>query len=352
MKKRLALVLISSGIIFASAFGATSASWAVTDNADKFGIKIGVNVPPTKEAGYYFKWNDGEEVKLGEKVDTELKTTVNVSTTGEQNFVVYDEKDVEVDSGSITLDIPGDYSFCFKNGETYSGGPTDHTYMYYSIYYTDNNGWGQSNISCYLYNKTTNNGWPGNSDYSVTWAKTDEFGKEVYKITPNANLYAQEGSNIIFSNKGNDQTIDIDLCGAVSETNKTGFYISNLGTTITLDTSALSWWTDANAKTYAYVFKGGTNAWIPMNVDPNNSKLFISNIIDLSKYDTVIFVRCDPAKTPDWSAKWNQTVNISLPQCVSAKIALTSNKDGDNYKCGDYYEKKNGLGTYTYTPAE
>ena len=352
MKKRFSIILFSSAVICATAFGATSAKWAVTDTADSFGLKVSIDVPPAKDEGYYLKWNGGEEIKLGEKVDTELKTKVSVTTTGEQGFVICDETDKEIDSGSITLDIPGEYSFCFKNGETYSGGPTDHTYMYYSIYYTDNNGWGQSNISCYLFNDKTNNGWPGNSDYTVEWVKTDEYGKEVYKITPNANLYAQEGSNIVFSNKGNDQTIDIDLCGAVSETNKTGFYISNLGTTITLDTSALSWWTDANAKTYAYAFKGDTTSWIPMTVDPNNNKVFISNNIDLTKYDTVIFVRCDPNQSPSWSAKWNQTVNVPLPTAVSAKISLTDNKDGDNYKCGDFYEMKNGIGTYTFTPDE
>ena len=40
MKKKIALVLISSGIIFASAFGATYADWAVTDRAEPFGIKV------------------------------------------------------------------------------------------------------------------------------------------------------------------------------------------------------------------------------------------------------------------------------------------------------------------------
>ena len=197
-------------------------------------------------------------------------------------------------------------------------------------------------------------GQPNSNDQKgpLLLEKPLKIGKYIIGYTLNVSDKHKERIYRIVNVIGNDQTIDIDLCGAVSETNKTGFYISNLGTTITLDTSALSWWTDASAKTYAYVFKGGTNAWIPMNVDPNNSKLFISYIIDLSKYDTVIFVRCDPNKNPDWSAKWDQTVNISLPQYVSAKIALTSNKDGDNYKCGDFYEKKNGLGTYTYTPAE
>lgn len=346
------LLFSSAAILLAASVGTVFASWSVTDNADPFGAKISVEVPH-KDAGYYLKWNDGEEIKLGEKVDTELKTKVSVSTTGEQSFEVYDEKDVEVDSGSITLDIPGEYSFCFKNGSTYTGGPTDHTYMYYALYYTDNNSWGQENISVYLYNGETNNEWPGKTDYAVEWAKKDEYGKEVYKITPNANLYAKEGSNIIFSKKGDDQTIDVDLCGAISETNKTGFYISNLGTALTFDTSDVGWWTDAGATQFAYVFGGGSgDAWIPMNVSPDNNKVFVSNNIDLSKYTKVSFVRCKNGSSGSWDDKWNQTVDLTIPQYVSAKIKLIDQKDGDKQKCGDWYDKKNGVGTYTYTPPE
>lgn len=71
MKKSL-LFVISLGIISVTAFGATTASWAVTDNADPFGIKVsvsGVNKHIVKFYGINNEVLETYEVIDGEKLE-------------------------------------------------------------------------------------------------------------------------------------------------------------------------------------------------------------------------------------------------------------------------------------------
>lgn len=357
MKKNKAFGIISLSLA-TLCVGGTFAAYTITDKANSIGAKITIDAP-TKEAGYYLRWNDSEEIKLGDKVDTELKATVNVETTGTQTFTIVDENDVEVSggSGTLTLDILGDYSFCFSNGSTYENGPSEHTYVYYSFYFTDTNNWGQSNIKCYLWNGNVNNGeFPGERDFSVEKVKDDDgYGHKVYKVTPNAYLYGSSGSKMVLSNGSGDKTIDIDICGAIAETNKKGIYLDNQSAKLTFDTSALQSfnWKDAGARAYAYVFDDNNpsvgNKWVRMTIDSSNDKLFVSDPIDITKYKQVIFVRLNSSSSIGWDAKWNQTCNLNIPSYVSSTISIKNETDGSgNYKCGDWYNSLNGISIYDY----
>ena len=90
MKKNKVLGIITLSLA-TLCVGGTFAAYTITDNANSIGAKITIDAP-SKEEGYYLKWNDGEEIKLGDKVDTELKATVNVETTNQRMYMKTENK--------------------------------------------------------------------------------------------------------------------------------------------------------------------------------------------------------------------------------------------------------------------
>ena len=80
------------------------------------------------------------------------------------------------------------------------------------IFFTNNVGWGS--VYCYMWNDTTDNGWPGTQMES---AGTNDFGEAMFKVT------VPEGiTNIIFSDNGGTQTVDITF-----DSTAAGYYISS-----------------------------------------------------------------------------------------------------------------------------
>ncbi len=80
------------------------------------------------------------------------------------------------------------------------------------IFFTNNVGWGS--VYCYMWNDTTDNGWPGTQMES---AGTNDFGEAMFKVTVPAGI-----TNIIFSDNGGTQTVDITF-----DSNAAGYYISS-----------------------------------------------------------------------------------------------------------------------------
>ena len=345
------IVLFSSAaILLVASVGTVFASWSVTDNADPFGAKISVEVPH-KDAGYYLKWNDDEEIKLGDKVDTELKTKVTVSDVGTQTFEIVDEKNAQIDSGTIDLGMEGEFTFCFKNGSTYESGkgPTEHTYLYYTLYFTNNYDW--DNVKAYLFNGNTNNEWPGKKDYSIEIVKQDEYGDDVYKITPNAYLYGNTGSMLVLNNNDDGhQTVDINICETIVPST-TGLYLNDSTINITLNTDKYDWW-GPNCTPFAYFFGGdGPNKWEKMQIVSGTNNLIVS-AVDLSKYTKVIFGRTSNSGTSGtgWPSgtTYNQTINIDLPFCSKSTFTLNNKSGGDDSYDGNWGTQYHNFGTYSF----
>lgn len=349
-KNRITWAFSSIFLALCLSVGAVFANYSVVDNANSIGVKIGIDVPQ-KDAGYYLKWNDGEEIKLGDKVDTELKTKVTVSTVGTQSFQIVDEIDTQIDSGTIDLGMEGEFSFCFKNGSTYESGkgPTEHTYLYYTLYFTNNYDW--DNVKAYLYNGNTNNEWPGTKDYSIEIVKQDEYGDDVYKITPNAYLYGNSGSMLVLNNNNNGhQTVDINICETIIPS-KTGIYLDDSSIIVTLNTDNYTWW-GPNCTPFAYYFGGdGPDKWEKMQIVSGSNNL-IGSSIDLSKYKKVIFGRTSNSGTSGtgWPSgtTYNQTINIDLPSCSTSIYTLKTKTGGEDSYSGDWGTKYHNFGTYSF----
>ena len=88
MKKRIALLLVSSGIVFATAFGATSARWAVTDNAEPFGIKIGINLPKTQHSVKFYTTFDGTNWGGATELEVDDGSTVEAPTITKTGYAL------------------------------------------------------------------------------------------------------------------------------------------------------------------------------------------------------------------------------------------------------------------------
>ena len=80
------------------------------------------------------------------------------------------------------------------------------------IFFTNNVGWGS--VYCYMWNDTTDNGWPGTQMES---AGTNDFGEAMFKVTVPDGI-----TNIIFSDNGGTQTVDITF-----DSTAAGYYISS-----------------------------------------------------------------------------------------------------------------------------
>ncbi|MEE0856515.1 MAG: starch-binding protein [Ruminococcus sp.] len=79
------------------------------------------------------------------------------------------------------------------------------------ILFTNNYGWGS--VYCYMWNDTTDNGWPG---VKMESAGTNDFGEPQFKVTVPADM-----TNIIFSDGGSAQTVDIPF-----DSSATGYYLT------------------------------------------------------------------------------------------------------------------------------
>ena len=103
-------------------------------------------------------------------------------------------------------------------------------------------------------------------------------------------------------------------------------------------------WKDANAWFAAYCFGNG-DKWYELK--DNNSDGLYETVVDSTTYDSIIFVRMNPAKeTLDWSSKWDQTANLELQ--TDNKTIFTV-KEGDwNNATGQWteYSEENYVNIY------
>lgn len=278
MKKRLALVLISSGIIFASAFGATAASWAVNDNADSFGVKISVNVPTVQHTVTYY-----------------------IPDISDQTFKNFTSSTITVDDGTNLYTALTDYTgevngFNFVNWHESADhfrtdDDTQDTIVETTTVTEDITVYGKFVKSNTLYYYDTTHHYVTSTTNDVTIStKTAYVGDYIYSLD------GVEGHS-------RDLITDSGIYKLEKTTDnwnilrKVSFGINDVS----------SWWT-SGAHTHIYTENvSGTGSFIKNVAFSSNKVTYYVN------YDIIKFVVCrSPSDSTTWSDFYNQTVDALL----------------------------------------
>lgn len=279
MKKRIALALISSGIIFASAFGATSASWAVTDNADKFGVKIGINIPTIKHTITYYipdisdqTFKNYTSASISVDEGTNLYTALN-NYTGEVNgfnFVNWHESNQHLRTDDTTQDIVADSTTVTEDITVYGKFVKSNTFYYYDTTH-------------HYVTSTTN-------DVTIS-TKTAYVGDYIYSLD------GVEG-----------HSRDLITDSGIYKLEKTTDNWNILRKVSFGIDSVSSWWTGNGAHTHIYYENtSGTGAFKTEVAFSSNKVTYYFN------YDVNKFVVCrSPSNSTDWNQFWNQTIDTTL----------------------------------------
>lgn len=90
MKSKLFLILASLGLVSLTTIGAVSASWAVSDNAAPFGIKISLEPPVSQHSVTFYKafsngeWTNSQTIKVnhGETLTAPVVSVTGYTTLG------------------------------------------------------------------------------------------------------------------------------------------------------------------------------------------------------------------------------------------------------------------------------
>ena len=279
MKKRFALVLISSGIIFASAFGATAASWAVTDNADSFGVKVSVNAPTVQHTVTYYipdindqTYKSFTSASISVNDGTDLYTALN-DYTGEVNgfnFVNWHESANHFRTDDETQDVIPNTSTVTSDMTVYGKFAKANTFYFYDTTH-------------HYVTSTTN-------DVTIS-TKTAYIGDYIYSLD------GVEGhSRDLITDSGIyklEKTTD-----SWNILRKVSFGINDVS----------SWWTSAGAHTHIYYENtSGSGAFHTDVAFDSNKVTFYFN------YDVNKFVVCrSPSSSTDWNQFWNQTIDTYL----------------------------------------
>ena len=296
MKKRIALMLISSGIIFASAFGATSASWAVTDNADTFGVKISTSVPASKHSVKFYTTFDGTD--WGDDVDFTVDdgSTVVAPTVTKTGYTV---KGWTMFKPSLTIYAP-DYDLDEINSLA-----IDQDYTFYPIIESNNN-------RVWIHDL----GYVGDVDTDITLDVNTIgqtlIGKEYIGVTDgvcspiaswnnNRSLYSSSGI-YKFSNKD----------GAASCSRK-----------VTISTTNVTWWTGDSAITKIHVWDGSGNShdYEILNSSFSATSHTATIYIDAT-CENLMVMRINPNNK---SEVWNQTVDAKITSKGSGSETYSKN---------------------------
>lgn len=287
MKKRFALILVSSGIIFATAFGATSANWAVSDSADNFGIKITVAPPAGKHNVKFYTTFDGSVWGGETTLSVDEGSTVVAPTVTKTGYTLKGWTNIQP---SLSVYAP-DYNTTEINKLA-----IDQDYTFYPIIESNNDKvW------------INGSGFVGdvNSDITINQQKINQviIGKDYVGVTngvcnPVVDDKTQKdlnsGSGIYqFSASGSSLVISRKI--SVNTSN------------ITSSSDVHYNWLDANAKTDIYAFGSGEKWYADVAGNTNTGTAYVDY-----KYTSFIIVRRDPSKSVGWSGKWDQTVDISL----------------------------------------
>ena len=184
------------------------------------------------------------------------------------------------------------------------------------IYYKNSAGWTTVNIYAWTDADSTTtvytNGWPGS-------AMSYDAEKDLYYYDLPTNALS-----VIFNN-GTTQTANLTAPQESSDARVYYDYASTWGTeadppevpeepeTQTIYLVPNSNWTQASARFAAYFFGGSSSAtWVSMT-DGDGDGTYECEIPS-GDYPQVIFCRMDPSNsTNDWSAKWNQTGDLTIP---------------------------------------
>ena len=108
-------------------------------------------------------------------------------------------------------------------------------------------------------------------------------------------------------------------------------------------------WKMADARFAAYLYGDtGASTWVDMTLIDAEKGVY-SFLVDRNQYDYVIFTRMNPATTEnDWSNKWNQSADITIPQDMNCATMDKGYWDGATVVWSVYGEVPDDiLPTYT-----
>lgn len=279
MKKRIALLLVSSGIVFATAFGATSASWAVTDNADKFGIKIGINLPVVQHSiTYYIPDISDQTFKNYTSATITVNDGANLYTvlndyTGEVNgfnFVNWHESAEHLRSDDATQDVIDNTATVTEDMTVYGKFVKSNTFYFYD--------------TTHHYVTSTSN------DVTIS-TKTAYIGDYIYSLD------GVEGHS-------RDLITDSGIYKLEKTTDSW-----NILRKVTFGINDVSyWWTGSGAHTHIYYENTSGTGNFHKEVAFNDNK-----VTYYFNYDVNKFVVCrSPSSSTTWDDFWNQTVDATL----------------------------------------
>ena len=217
-----------------------------------------------------------------------------------------------------------------------------------TIYFQNNWLWDDVRIYFYWTEGETehNNAWPGEKMTLVGYDATNHHEYYMLEIPTYAEKFIINGVNNDSNNKGKpDQTPDVELSKVSTNT---VYSCSTRGTglnehIVSVTAKALSnytfddidnykqifltpneWWKSDSARYSAYMWGSGIAAvWYSMDdqeTDGSYSCWVPKNI----KFTSIIFCRMKPNSTNDWSNKWNQTGDLTIPTDGNNVFALNS----------------------------
>lgn len=278
MKKRFALILISSGIIFTTAFGATSANWAVSDSADNFGVKITVAPPAGKHNVKFYTTFDGSVWGGETTLSVDEGSTVVAPTVTKPEYTLKGWTNIQP---SLSVYAP-DYNTTEINELA-----IDQDYTFYPILESNNDKVWINGI-----------GWAGdvNSDITINQQKINQviIGKDYIGVTNGVcnPVVDDKTQKDLISGSGIYQFSASDSSLVIKRK-------------ISVNTNNINWWTNCRNDLYAF---GNGDTWYSDVTGTNRSGTVYVDY----KYSSFIVVRADRSMAVGWEAKWNQTVDISL----------------------------------------
>lgn len=191
--KKTPLILLTLGIVFATAFGSTAASWAVTDNADSFGIQINPHV----DDHYYLQINDSNKLSMtkssaelpdGVKAQYEITTdfargdvlsfykfsnkiSSDINASGDGNNIRYYKDNLIVRSSEDDSKL----YFKVKEDNTYDVWGEDYNTEYNRIFLNGGGSelWNKNNPEFYIHSWLSDTEYV--SDYSMTQIGTTDL---------------------------------------------------------------------------------------------------------------------------------------------------------------------------------
>lgn len=265
----------------------------VHDEADV--LHSQVSLPSLSDAHFLFMdENEGVEIEkeaLGNNF-YQYKIDIDSNNRGVHRFSIKDVLNHVIvnEEEGIDFGLNGTYTLTTK---------TDGYDLTYSLQFANNISFNEP--YCHIFNSKHENGdvWPGIKMHKLDLKDDD---KDVYEATFDAKEYASSDTKVVFSDNGNEKTIDLQLSNVTISHVRFSGQIQNSRTYYLYFNESNYNWGEGNAKIVAYHFGDGVqDKWEVMSAGSlnNGTRLYVGYTSFSGAYTGVIFLRYNPGQALD-----------------------------------------------------